>query len=168
MTLQEKIAEIKINDGQYIHIGSGSGYFFIGTKEEYKFEIDRISEEYRKRIEDKMTASAIALNERKLFNPKIDVLPPTSTDEIGGYIKALLDFERDLKNKISKEIADVKHNYETYHSSKKELESWIDFKDREVTDVYDRISGDGVAVIIKGCETGNYWDRKEFCIREGK
>lgn len=168
MTLQEKIKKIKIDEGEYIHIGSGSGYFFVGTKEEYEGWFDRISEEYRKRIEDKMIASAIALNKRKPFNPKIDVLSPTSTDEIGDYIKALLNFNRELKDKISKEIADVKHNYQTYHSSKKELESWTDFKDREVKDVFDRISGDGVAVIIDGCENGNYWDRKEFCTREGK
>lgn len=39
MKLQECVENIEIEDGKFIHIGSGCGFFFVGTKEEFEMII---------------------------------------------------------------------------------------------------------------------------------
>ena len=34
--------------------------------------------------------------------------------------------------------------------------------ERTVVDAYERVQGDGIAIIIKGSESGKYWDKEEW------
>lgn len=165
MKLQECVENIEIEDGKFIHIGSGCGFFFVGTKEEYETLIDQISEEYRIKIEKKMLKCQFELEQKDVvILPEINYkeLPETSIFDIKKYCNALIELSVKIDKKIRKRIKLVKRYHRTYHSCMDTLENWVDLRNREVKETYPRASNDGVVIIINGDEMGKAWDRQEF------
>lgn len=165
MKLQEYIENIEIEDGKYIHIGSGCGYFFVGTKEEYEQLIDKISEDYRVEIEKKMLECQFELEKRTVvFLPNINYaeLPETSVFDIKKYCNALVQLSVSIDKRIQGRIKRVKRFHKTYYRCKDELKNWVDLRNREVKETYPRVSNDGTVIIIDGNESGKAWDRQEF------
>lgn len=61
----------------------------------------------------------------------------------------------------------------TYFPGLKLVEKYIDeftpIKDRDVKSVYDKIKKeDGICIVVKGSESGKFWDREEWERENGK
>lgn len=162
MTLQEKIEEITVDDGKYIHIGAACGFFFVGTKEEYEANIDRIDEEYRLKIKKQIRKCNDALRKRAFIRLELAAI----TDKgIIDYTSELLKLKEKLEHDIKMEIRIVTKTYNALLHRKEELKNWIPFRDREVKETYERIAGDGVIITVCGDESGKYWDRNEVIMK---
>lgn len=157
MKLQECIENIEIEDGKFIHIGSGCAFFFVGTKEEYEKSIDEISEEYRIEIEKKMLKCKYNLEQKDVaFLPDVNYaeLPETSIFDIKKYCNALIELSAKIDKKIQNRIKYVKRYHRIYHSCMDALKNWVDLRNREVKETYPRALNDGIVIIINGDEMG--------------
>lgn len=139
MKINEVIQEM--DNETILNIGSESGWFFIGRKEDYEKNIEKISrsylndakereKKYRKRIRE---ANEVLVDSKLTF------------DELSKMIKKIRRYLPGLK-KVEKYI-----------------DEFIPIKDRDVESVYDKIKKeDGICIVVKGTENGKYWDREEW------
>ena len=145
MKINEVIQEM--DNETILNIGSGSGWFFIGKKEDYEKNIEKISRSY--------------LNDAKEREKKY-------REKIREANEALSD------NKITfDELTKMVKRIRTYFPALKKVEKYIDeftpIKDRDVESVYDKIKKeDGICIVVKGTENGKYWDREEWERGNGK
>ena len=144
-------------DNVIYSIGSSTGYFFIGTKEEYYKLIDSISEKHVNYPLNRLNSMTKTLEYKKSH-------PPEKTTKIrvweGGKRKEVEISLEQLTIRWEKEIKTHQKTIETY---KKRLEKFKKFPDRKIKEFYSRIDKeDGKILIIEGKEEGAYWYRKEF------
>lgn len=141
-TLDEAVKEM--NDDVIIHIGSASGFVYIGTKQQYDKMIDSISERYHK----------FFLNAKKRYTRKIKIYY--------GKLKAL-DEQSETYENCYRMITECIHRYKRYL---KQVCGVIDrfkpMRERMVKEIYKRISKDGIVITIQGDEAGKYWDKDEW------
>lgn len=150
ITIQEAMKAIK--DGAIIHIGSSSGFFFIGNKEEYEALIDLLSEkaldDFKLSLKNKKTYLEYLQWQFENLIRKIDDCEPSELHE--------------LKQKL--ELINIKMIEHTrYETSFKEcIKRFKPFRERKVLDIYPRIQCDGIVVIVEGDEKQRYWWYEEF------
>lgn len=145
MKINEVIQEM--DNETILNIGSGSAWFFIGKKEDYEKNIEKISRSYLNNAKEK----------EKKYREKIREANEALSD-----------------NKITfDELTKMVKRIRTYFPRLKLVEKYIDeftpIKNRDVKSVYDKIKKeDGICIVVEGTENGKYWDREERERENGK
>ena len=127
-------------DDQVIHIGSDTGFFFIGSKAEYYRDIDQISQDYLQTAHKKLKEH---LKRIKKLNEDLR--------------KPVVDFAqtKTIQGKIRTAVEKAQYN-------EKYISEFEPIPDRKVIEIYNRLQGDGICVIVTGAENGKYWFQKEY------
>lgn len=138
MTLADVIDNLP--DDQVIYIGSDTGFFFIGSKAEYYRDIERISQDYLQTAHKKLKEH---LKRIKKLNEDLK--------------KPVVDFAqtKTIQGKIRTAVEKAQYN-ESY------ISSFEPITDRKVVEIYNRLQGDGICVIVTGAENGKYWSVEEY------
>lgn len=155
-------AKIKLSDmistmekDQILYIGSKTGYFFIGTAEEYEKGITELSRKYHEAAE---VGEANAIYDfKKIFANMLKESETANPD--GTNMDGMLDAAKALGNASER----IRH----YRDA---LSGWVDFQNRPVMDHYrkcwsDTGSGEtvpGYSIIVSGTESGPYWMKSEW------
>ena len=136
MTLREYLE--KADADTIIHIGSGNSFFFVGPKEEFDPENTDafFKSEAKRRCENYVKCISRSLE--RVFSD-------------GLKEEAKQQSHRRIKEHLQPILSNV-----TY------LHDFIPVIEREIKEIYKRIQGDGIIVIVEGTEFGPYWDRKEY------
>lgn len=129
-----------------IHIGSQTGFFFVGTKEEYEANIDFVQQDL---LATRMEALETNRRKAELYMRKI----AEPDDEYHGV--KYWDLLSDRAKKLSK-VCSYIPKLEEY------LDTFVAIRKREVVEQYDRIQNDGVVIIVKGKEFGGVYDYEEY------
>lgn len=145
MKINEVIQEM--DNETVLNIGSGSGWFFIGKKEDYEKNIEKISRSYLNDAKEK----------EKKYRERI-----REANEVLADIKLTFDELEKMVKKIRRYLPGLK-------KVEKYIDEFIPIKDRDVESVYDKIKKeDGICIVVKGTENGKYWDREEWERENGK
>lgn len=145
MKINEVIQEM--DNETILSIGSGSGWFFVGKKEDYEKNIEKISRSYLNDAKEK----------EKKYRERI-----REANEVLADSKLTFDELEKMVKKIRR-----------YLPALKQVEKYIDefkpIKDRDVESVYDKIKKeDGICIVVKGAESGKFWDKEEWERKNGK
>lgn len=130
----------KTDDKTVMYIGGQSSFIFVGNKETYEKDIEKISKrliEAAKRLREK-NMNYMETLVGKLFDP------------MSG------------EKEISETKIKLKGCYENVNGLKKYIQNFKPVMYRRVIDMYPRIQNDGIIIIIEGKEIGKYWTRKEY------
>lgn len=127
LTLSEALEEIP--DDEVVHIGSGTGFLFVGGKDAFEEDERGITEQCQKRA-----AKMIQRYVKDIERIAIAVALEEQLEEI-----------LNLCDKINEQVGNMKP-----------------ITERTVREVYPRIEGDGVIVLISGTENGRYWYKSEY------
>lgn len=140
-TLDEAVQEM--GDDVILHIGSESGFVFVGTKKQYEQMIDRISDHYHKFF---MEAKNRYTRKIKKYSDKLRELEKSEyyEKELRMITESLRTYKRYLK-----QICNVLNRFKP-------------MRERAAKEVYKRISKDGIVILIEGDETGKYWNKQEW------
>ena len=158
-TLTQQMAELP--DDQVVYIGSFSGFFFCGTKDEYEASIDVVSAGLL--LDMKRKQSKLARKKRLLYdlwgqltecmtavlaNPEAYPAYPktakllTSLGALAGEMP-----------KVNRRLPEVEKNIAEFRP----------VRERIVREFYSRLNpDDGVNIIVEGCEHGRYWTLDEY------
>lgn len=130
----------KLPDDEVIHIGSDTGFFFAGSKTEYYRDIDQISQDYLQTAHKKLKEHL-----KRIKNLNEDLRKPA------------VDFAqiKTIQGKIRTAVEKAQYN-ESY------ISSFEPIPDRKVIEIYKRLQGDGICVIVTGDENGKYWSVEEY------
>ena len=136
MTLREYLE--KADAEEILHIGAANSFFFVGPKGEFNPEhIDAFFKgEAKRRCENYVKYISRSLE--RVFNDGLEEKTKQSS-------------HRRIKEHLQPILSNV-----TY------LHDFTPVAEREVKEIYKRIQGDGIVVIVDGTEFGPYWDRKEY------
>jgi hypothetical protein len=142
MTLQEYMNNLE--DDKIVAIGSKSQYFFIGTKEEFEEDIDKI---------DKILADD---RQRYLQDALVTIenIKKLQYEEGMGtydFAEKLIHSGRALKSALTRK-----------ENLKKAIRDYKPIRDREVIDEYESITENVTRVIVPGYEQGTFWFRDEY------
>ena len=142
LKLSEAVAEM--DEDTILHIGSSSSYVFVGNKALCNALMDGISEDYHKFFERSKRSS---LRKIKRY-----------ADIIESLDAGVWDYLRRVEQIVFKI-----HTISDYVSKTcKILRDFKPMMERTVIDAYERVQGDGIAIIIKGSKSGKYWDKEEW------
>ena len=132
-----------MNDDDILHIGSSTGFIFIGTKEEYHKNVGGISSHWKKFYQDivKSREKSIMSTVAEITKLKKDHKYRTAMEDKLNRLKILYASKTGAED-ILKEFKPIQH--------------------RKVLDVYPRIQMDGICIIVEGQEQGKYWDKSEW------
>ena len=145
MKINEVIQEM--DNETILNIGSGSGWFFIGKKEDYEKNIEKISRSYLNNAKER----------EKKYREKI-----REANEALADSKLTFDELEKVAKKIRRYLPGLK-------KVEKYIDEFIPIKDRDVESVYDKIKKeDGICIVVKGSESGKFWDREEWERGNGK
>lgn len=152
MKLKEQLE--LFGNNELLHIGSQSGFFFIGTKSEFEKDCAGI-EEYYKDLFKRSQASA----QSKLVDAQaLAIKTSKQGTDWRGYAHKLEAYGARLR-----EALDV------YEDASRKVNEFTPFLDREVYDVYVNISIDGGKdIILYGDEVGKYWLKNEYNNKKGE
>ena len=142
MKLDKLVKEIE-NDNEILHIGSGTGFIFIGTKKEYDQQIDGISKHYFDFYRSIPTA-----REKSILNMAIEI--------------AKLKRDHKYKSKLVKIAEKITKLYNSKIAAEDYIKVFKPLRNRKVLEVYPRIQKDGICIILEGIEQGKYWDKSEW------
>lgn len=72
-------------------------------------------------------------------------------------------------DELSKIIKKIRRYLSRLKQEEKYIDEFIPIKDRDVKSVYDKIKKeDGICIVVKGSESGKFWDREEWERENGK
>lgn len=130
----------KLPDDEVIHIGSDTGFFFVGRKDEYYRDIDQISQDYLQTAHKKLKEH---LKRIKKLNEDLK--------------KPVVDFAqiKTIQGKIRTAVEKAQYN-------EKYISEFEPIPNRKVVEIYNRLQGDGICVVVTGAENGKYWFREEY------
>ena len=127
-------------DDTILHIGSRSGFLFVGDKIRYHHDVKKVNSDM---IE---TQKAIAETAKRKMYCEIRKL-------IVPGIKNI-----DVKKCIGK----MRVYYDTETALRKYISDFIPLGQRKIIEIYPRLQRDGIVIIVEGAESGKYWDLKEY------
>lgn len=164
MTLDEFMANAKGN----VAVGAASGYFFIGNKEQYEHEIDKLHKKAVSLAKEVLNDANKRIEALQAggFKP-VDVfiyVPQTTDPEIlkGSFASWRMAADELIqKAKLLKNYTD---KYENAVKSKARAEGIINsipYRERRVKESYKSLTEDKTIVIIEGNESGRFWDMSE-------
>lgn len=140
--LDKLVKEIK-NDNEILHIGSGAGFIFIGTKKEYDQQIDGVS----KHCYD-FYKSIPPAKEKSILSAAIEI--------------AKLKRDHKYKSELVKKAEKISKLYNSKIAAEDYIKIFKPLRNRKVLEVYPRIQKDGSCIIVEGIEQGKYWDKSEW------
>ena len=126
-----------------LHIGSSTGFIFIGTKEEYYKNVGGISAHWKKFYQD-----IVKIREKSIMSTVAEITK----------LKKDYKYKTSLEDKINK----LKILYASKTGAEDILKVFKPVQSRKVLDVYPRIQMDGICIIVEGAEQGKYWDKSEW------
>lgn len=129
-----------------LHIGAQSGFFFVGTAEEFEKEIDDISDGFIPVLED------------KIRNAQCDIELVSKATLCKRDDEDIEIFSTRLTNAAAKLRAAIRSIPET----EAYIKSYTPIRKRKVKSFNKRIEENTVAIIVEGIENGDYWDRTEW------
>lgn len=123
-----------------LHIGSDTGFFFIGNNVEFYRDVGQIESEYlqtaHKRLKENLKRIKNLTEELK--KPRVDF---AQTKIVSGKIKTAV---------------------EKAQCSEKYLSEFKPIKSREVVSEYKKSNEPGICIIVTGSENGKYWSWEEY------
>lgn len=140
MRLGDALGEIHKNE--ILHIGSGTGFLFVGNKKDFE--------------EDEKEINKYLINQEVKIIAKQVRQIRKEADEI-GIRKRRIDEIREAIRKINRlcdRIDDRKGNLKP-------------LSDRRILDFYGRIQKDGIVILIEGTENGKYWGKDDYDKEKG-
>lgn len=143
ITLDDVVREY--GEDEIIQIGSISGYFFIGTPKEYEEMIDGISkqyEEYFKRRAEETQAELESL---------CGAVEKEKDEKTYHYVDRLL-----------KRAMNIVKAHDAAARARQKRRDFTDLRTREIKNRYRLPVGGFKAIIVEGCEIGEYWDKEEW------
>ena len=145
MKINEVIQEM--DNETILNVGSATGCFFVGKKEDYEKNIEKISRSYLNNAKEK----------EKKYREKI------------REVNEALANSRLTFDELSKMIKKIRRYIPGLKQVEKYIDEFIPIKDRDVESVYDKIKKeDGICIVVKGAESGKFWDREEWERENGK
>lgn len=145
MKINEVIQEM--DNETILNIGSESGWFFIGKKEDYEKNIEKISRSYLNNAKER----------EKKYREKI-----REANEVLADSKLTFD-------ELDKMIKKIRRYLPALKLVEKYINEFIPIKKREVKNIYDKDKKeDGICIVVKGTENGKFWDREEWERENGK
>lgn len=129
-----------------LHIGAQSGFFFVGTAEEFEKEIDDISDGFVPVLED------------KIKNAQRDI-------ELVSNATICKNFEEDIETfstRLTNAAAKLRTAIKIIPETRAYIESYTPMRKRKVKSFNKRIEENTVAIVVEGIENGDYWDRTEW------
>ena len=145
MKINEVIQEM--DNETILNIGSGSGWFFIGKKEDYEKNIEKISRSYLNNAKER----------EKKYRERI-----REANEVLADSKLTFD-------ELEKMVKKIRRNFPALKLVEKYINEFIPIKKREVKNIYDKDKKeDGICIVVEGTENGKFWDREEWERENGK
>lgn len=165
MTLDEYMK----NKEGVVAIGAASGYFFIGTREEYEESIDKIHAKAVASAKEVLYDANARLRALRAggFEPvEVSIYIPETTDvEIMRGVFAGWLAEADKLERGARLLRKYTEKYESAIKSKARAEriiSSIPYRERQIKETYPSITEDKTNVIVEGDESARFWDKEEF------
>lgn len=122
-------------------LGAESGWFFIGKKEDYEKNIEKISRSYLNYAKEKEKKY------REIIREANEVLADSK-----------LTFDE-----LEKMVKKIRINFPALKKVEKYIDEFTPIKNRDVKSVYDKIKKeDGICIVVEGTENGEFWDREEW------
>jgi len=144
-TLENVVENFK-GSGVILHIGAQSGFFFVGTAEEFEKEIDDIS------------AGFIPVLEDKIKNAQDDIRLVAQTTIRKNYDEDISVFSTRLTSAATRLRTAIKIIPEI----KAYIKKYTPIRKRKVKSFNKRIEENTIAIVVEGIENGDYWDRTEW------
>ena len=150
--LDENIGKERSNTVFFIGTEAGSGFLFIGSKDEYEAEIDDLS-----KLRLTALKQALKKNQTSLEKKIMEGIPCKEGCSVASktfYCESVADYATDLANLASRIV-----------SLSKQIKDFVPYRNRKVVQIYqkDALRGEsGIAIIIEGDDLGSYWLRKEY------
>lgn len=132
-----------MNEDDILHIGSSTGFIFIGTKEEYHKNVGGISSCWKKFYQD-----IVKSREKSIMSTVAEITK----------LKKDYRYRPALEDKLNR----LKILYASKTGAEDILKAFKPIQHRKVLDVYPRIQMDGICIIVEGAEQGKYWDKQEW------
>lgn len=131
---------------QIVAIGpkSGTGFVYIGEAGDTKM-ITKAYSDYLRKVKKTYTKAK--------GNLEYLVSNPLNLDDMD---------EKDRNEKILNRGKAVHDAYRTFMNSDRYIKTYVDPFEREVAETYHKEVDNCTAIIIKGTETGDFWDLSEF------
>lgn len=168
--MMKLIDELKANSGNMVKVGAMNAFFFIGSADDAITEIDKINDNYIRNYERsiRFLDERIPNVEKDLRNAidaaKKYVEASKNADEINKeHLAKALKLSRLTPDEIKAEAERIRKGY--LHRRKRladHLKTAKRILDREVTESYNSILGDGRILIVDGIEEGKYWLPDEY------
>lgn len=130
-----------------IFVGSKTNYFFIGTKEEFYRDLDKIEAFCKEFVERSYYQSAETWEQNVLAG-----LPS----------RADFDSDHDWKEAAKRTVTALNNAQQLMQHYEKEYGKYKPVIDRGTVEEYERTQGDGHVIIVSGIEIGKYWFRSEY------
>lgn len=137
MTLRELLNVL--DPDETVFIGARTNYIFVGKPKEFLKDAESYDEDYLKQL-------------RKLISNRIDELNSVESDT-----KLPPEQREYMINSLNRRI----------ERWRRAMKNRIPFLDRPIIDQYEKTYEEGLAIIIKGTETGDYWTQDEFENKKG-
>ena len=164
MTLDEYMQTAEGN----VAIGAASGYFFIGTKEQYDKDIDKLHKRAVSLAREALcdaNKKIKALQDGGFNSVEVFIYVPKTTDpEILKGSFASWKMAADELTQKAKLLRGFTEKYESVVRSKERAERIINslpYRERRIKEKYKSITEDKMIVIIEGDECGRFWDMSE-------
>ena len=126
-------------DDVVLHIGSNSCFVFVGNRETYKADIQGISKNLLKNAK-RLLAKNLETMEKEIKN-----MDPSGKE--------------DMLRRSARRIGSL---YEWVENYRKYIQGFSPLMDRKVIDIYPRLQGDGIVIIVEGSEIGSFWTKEEY------
>lgn len=156
----EKLVDVlsELDDDTLVYIGSQSSYFDIVCTKQLKDSkyLNKLSESLHDAALKSIESAEYAVKKTMNNPPKFkDIAKKDDTHENAAiYLKTISDYSK----RIEREITSLRE------AEQKERD-FIPLCKREVKDVYPRIDGTGICVVVTGGEVGKYWFAEEKSIK---
>lgn len=132
-----------MGEDDILHIGSSTGFIFIGTKEEYYKNVGGIFSHWKKFYQD-----IVKRREKSIMSTVAEITK----------LKKDYKYRPALEDKLNR----LKILYASKTGAEDILKAFKPIQHRKVLDVYPRIQMDGICIIVEGQEQGKYWDKSEW------
>lgn len=168
----DKFLQSHFTDTDILYIGSMSGYFFIGTKEQFYKDNKELSEHwianFTKCVRDnefKLKTAQETKFDLKSYEIKV------RKQEHSLYIKKPLtdaEIKANFKKEVEKRNNAIANLKRTVKRNKHKLDTFKPFDKREVQRCYVKDVEKGYAIIVSGYECASFWFKKEYDKTKGR
>jgi len=157
MKLKDYVKEIDDNTTIFVGANNGSGFVFAAPKKIFNEDIKRINDGVKNRLNIFIDTTK---NYRRVCedraNNVIDVIHSDLSDS---------EKQRRIENEIfylKNSLYRLDNYYPKLFNYEKALKDFVPIEEREVLESYNRLSDEGLVIIVDGCDSGSYWFAEEY------